>query len=44
MKRPRSKKAPDAPRRPKSAYMFFLGEFRKEWKVRLLRQHYPGAL
>jgi len=33
MKRPRSKKNPDAPRRPKSAYMFFLGEFRKDWKL-----------
>ena len=34
MKRVRSKKPVGAPTRPKSAYMFFLGEFREKWKVR----------
>eukprot|EP00884_Botryococcus_braunii_P022172 jgi/Botrbrau1/8639/Bobra.0196s0033.1 len=33
-KRTRAKKPPDAPRRPKSAYMFFLAQFREEWKDR----------
>ncbi|KAL3152984.1 hypothetical protein ABBQ38_012012 [Trebouxia sp. C0009 RCD-2024] len=32
-KRQRSKKPVDAPTRPKSAYMFFLGEFREQFKV-----------
>lgn len=32
--RKRAKKPSDAPRRPKSAYMFFLAEFREVWKVR----------
>lgn len=32
-KRQRSKKPVDAPTRPKSAYMFFLGEFREQYKV-----------
>jgi hypothetical protein len=32
-KRHRSKKPVDAPKRPKSAYMFFLAEFRENWKV-----------
>lgn len=31
-KRQRAKKPADAPRRPKSAYMFFLAEFREQWK------------
>eukprot|EP00210_Caulerpa_lentillifera_P000907 g878.t1 len=30
--RKRAKKPRDAPRRPKSAYMFFLAEFREAWK------------
>ena len=34
MKKRRAKKPKDAPRRPKSAYMFFLAEFREKWKVR----------
>lgn len=29
----RARKPADSPRRPKSAYMFFLAEFREEWKV-----------
>lgn len=33
VKKRRAKKPKDAPRRPKSAYMFFLGEFRGKWKV-----------
>lgn len=33
LKRVRSKKPIGAPTRPKSAYMFFLGEFREKWKV-----------
>ena len=33
VKRVRSKKPVGAPTRPKSAYMFFLGEFREKWKV-----------
>ncbi|KAK9851540.1 hypothetical protein WJX84_008439 [Apatococcus fuscideae] len=33
MKRVRSKKPVGAPTRPKSAYMFFLGEFREKWKL-----------
>jgi len=32
MKKTRSKKPEDAPRRPRSAYMFFLGEFREQHK------------
>lgn len=32
-KRHRSKKPIDAPRRPKSAYMFFLAEFRAKYKI-----------
>lgn len=32
-KRTRAKKPIDAPRRPKSAYMFFLSQFREKWKV-----------
>ncbi|XP_075263971.1 high mobility group-T protein-like [Convolutriloba macropyga] len=32
-KRVRAKKPADAPRRPKSAYMFFLAEFREQWKL-----------
>ncbi|DBA70695.1 TPA: hypothetical protein ACH3X2_012071 [Trebouxia sp. C0005] len=32
-KRQRSKKPVDAPTRPKSAYMFFLGEFREQYKI-----------
>ena len=35
-KRQRSKKPVDAPTRPKSAYMFFLGEFREQYKVMML--------
>ncbi|CAD7703461.1 unnamed protein product [Ostreobium quekettii] len=31
-KRQRAKKPADSPRRPKSAYMFFLAEFRQQWK------------
>ena len=34
MKKRRAKKPKDAPRRPKSAYMFFMAEFREKWKVR----------
>jgi len=33
VKRARAKKPVDAPRRPKSAYMFFLAEFREKWKT-----------
>ncbi|GMH33865.1 hypothetical protein BSKO_01699 [Bryopsis sp. KO-2023] len=29
----RARKPPDSPRRPKSAYMFFLAEFRERWKI-----------
>lgn len=29
----RARKPPDSPRRPKSAYMFFLAEFREQWKA-----------
>ena len=36
-KRRRAKKPPDAPRRPKSAYMFYLAEFRERYKVRRAR-------
>ena len=37
--RKRAKKPVDAPRRPKSAYMFFLAEFREAWKVREMLCH-----
>ncbi|KAK9902762.1 hypothetical protein WJX75_005161 [Coccomyxa subellipsoidea] len=33
VKKRRAKKPKDAPRRPKSAYMFFLAEFREKWKL-----------
>ncbi|EIE20040.1 hypothetical protein COCSUDRAFT_83556 [Coccomyxa subellipsoidea C-169] len=33
VKKRRAKKPKDAPRRPKSAYMFFMAEFREKWKV-----------
>ena len=36
-KRRRAKKPQDAPRRPKSAYMFYLAEFREQYKVRRAR-------
>jgi hypothetical protein len=32
-KKRRAKKPKDAPTRPKSAYMFFLADFREKWKV-----------
>lgn len=33
VRRIRAKKPVDAPTRPKSAYMFFLGKFREKWKA-----------
>ena len=44
MKKRRAKKPKDAPRRPKSAYMFFLAEFREKWKVWAAPDSHPTPL
>jgi len=42
--RKRAKKPIDAPRRPKSAYMFFLAEFREAWKEKYPDQKRVSAV